>query len=171
MWWIALVVLIAVVLLSNAFLFSLIKINKTSMLPTFSDGNTVFLNKVAYKKHAPASGDIIVFRRTTASGTDYVVKRIIGVPGDKIDIQNGNVYRNNILLDEPYVEYHSSDELSVTVPKHRYFVLGDNRQKSLDSRNEEIGFVRRREIYGKVIFKIFPFEGIDIVSHEYADKK
>lgn len=164
------IIAVAVALLLNIFVFTLIQVNKTSMYPTLNDGDVVFLNKTAYWFSKPKSGDIIVFKRAESDGTKInYVKRVIGLPGDTIEIKNGNVYRNGVKLNEPYLIVITEDELSVTVPENKYFVMGDNRNVSLDSKSETIGFIDISEIMGKVVFKTRPLEGIDKYVHDYAD--
>lgn len=160
----------AVAFLLNMFVFSLTEVRQTSMYPTLKDSEVVFLSKISYWFNEPASGDIIVFSRKTAE-KNYV-KRIIGVPGDKIEIKSGMVYRNGVLLDEPYLNGMTTwGTVSVEVPENKYFVLGDNRKDSIDSRSSSIGYVDRSEIMGKVVFKIIPPGSITQYSHAYANAK
>lgn len=165
-------VVIAAILacLLNMFVFSLTEVRQTSMYPTLKDGEVVFLSKISYWFNEPASGDIVVFSRKTAD-KNYV-KRIIGIPGDKIEIKDGKVYRNGVLLDEPYLNGMTTwGSVSVEVPEGKYFVLGDNRRDSIDSRSASIGYVDRTEIMGKVIFKVVPPGSIQKYSHAYANIK
>ena len=168
-------VLIAAViaLLLNKFVFSLIEVNMTSMYPTVNNSDVVFLNKTAYWFGGPESGDIIVFEREQSndSQTKNYIKRVIGVPGDTIEITNGNVYRNGVLLDEPYLIVTTNGSYHITVPENKYFVMGDNRTVSVDSRSPSIGFVDKSEILGRVVFKTKPFGTIPKYKHDYADVK
>ena len=159
-------------LLLNSFVFSLIEVNKTSMYPTLKDKEVVFLSKISYWFSNPASGDIVVFSREENSGSKInYVKRVIGLPGDKIEINDGKVYRNGVLLDEPYLSVITEGTYVFEVPEKKYFVMGDNRNVSLDSKSSIIGYVDRKEIKGKVLFKTKPFGKIEQYSHNYADVK
>ncbi len=164
---IAAAVLIAVLL--NAFVFKIVVVNKTSMVPTLNSGDKVFLSKITYTFSEPKSGDIIVFSRDNDPET-YYIKRVIGLPGDTIDILDGKVYRNGVELNEPYIAEITEDTLSVTVPEGEYFVMGDNRNLSVDSKNPQFGNAKRENILGKVVFSISPFGKIEKYNHDYANK-
>lgn len=166
------VIAFVVALLINTFIFSFIQVNKTSMVPTFNDMDVVFLNKTAYWFNGPASGDVVVFRRKDLKGvkTNYI-KRVIGVPGDKIEIKDGKVYRNGIELNEPYIAEDTNGEITSVVPEGKYFVMGDNRNVSLDSKSSIIGLVDKKEILGRVFFKFKPWGKVERYKHDYADRK
>jgi signal peptidase I len=124
------------------------------MEQTLSVGDTFVCNLQAYRSHMPTRGDVIVFQHK-----DYILaKRIIGLPGDRIEGRNGMVWVNGKVSDEPYVEHvgSSNDELDnfgpVIVASGTVFLLGDNRDNSLDSRLGEFGDVRLSDIMGKAIF-------------------
>ena len=160
----------ALALCINMFIFQLIEVNKTSMVPTLQDKEIVFLNKTAYWFGGPKSGDIIVFEKTFDGEKTNYVKRVIGIPGDEIKIQDGKVYRNGVLLREPYLSIPTYGDIIAVIPDGEYFVMGDNRNLSLDSKSEKFGLVKRDEILGKVIFKTRPLDTIDQYVHDYADK-
>lgn len=166
------IIALAVAFLINTFVFSFIEVNKTSMMPTFEDMNVVFLNKTAYWFDGPESGDVVVFHRKDLKGAEInYIKRVIGVPGDTIEIKDGKVYRNGVELDEPYIAENTRGEQTAVVPEGKYFVMGDNRNVSLDSKSPSIGFVDKNEIIGKVFFKFKPWGKVDSYKHNYADKK
>lgn len=161
-----------IALLLNWFVFSLIEVNKTSMYPTLNDADVVFLTKISYWFSGPDSGDIIVFAREQQDGSKInYVKRVIGLPGDVIEIRDGEVYRNGIKLDEPYINEKTEGIYKCEVPEGKYYVLGDNRNVSLDSKNEIIGLVDESEILGKVVFKTKPFGKIEKYDHSDSDRK
>lgn len=126
-----------------------------SMLPTYKHGDYLFVNKIAYKFSEPKRGDVIVFKSNLPT-QKYLIKRIIGVPGDVIEIKNNKLYINGKETDEKYIkEPMSTDDIKVIVGKDKYFVMGDNRNHSLDSRYTEVGQIAKTNILGKVEFKIF----------------
>ncbi|GAB4112401.1 MAG: signal peptidase I [Candidatus Caldatribacteriota bacterium] len=125
-----------------------------SMEPTLHDRERLIANKISYRFESPQRGEIIIFKPPFPTNRNYI-KRIIGIPGDKIQIINGIVYVNDKQLEEPYVEYQSYENLStVIVPEDSYFVLGDNRPNSSDSRYW--GFVPRKNIIGKTWVLFWP---------------
>ena len=132
-----------------------------SMEPTFYEGQRLLINKVVYHFHEPERGDIIVFHPPHNQKTDFI-KRIIALPGEYVEIKDGTVYihkendeGNVLVLDEPYIkELPSRPFKGDTVPKDEYFVLGDNRNNSNDSRNDWT--VKREDIIGKAWLSIWP---------------
>ncbi len=147
----------------NCCIFQIIVIEQHSMDPTLAEGEKVYLSKCAYWLSEPKSGDIIVFYDENSS-SNYV-KRVIGLPGDEIRIENGSVYRNGTLLVEPYIKEVTSGDFSITVPDGKYFCMGDNRNVSIDSRDERIGCIAKSAIIGKVIFSVSPLHGIAKYTH------
>ncbi len=157
--------------LLNCFVFQIVSICQTSMYPTFNDGNRVFLCKCAYWFSEPESGDIVVFK--TPARPDDLIKRVIGLPGDTIEISNGVLKRNGIALDEPYINGGSGNtkgSFYCVVPEGQYFCIGDNRNVSTDSRSPQIGCVPASDIKGKVLFCISPLSLIKNYNHSFADK-
>ena len=156
-------VIIASVLL--AFIKPII-IRQSSMEPTFYNGDYVFISKQAYSIFGdPQRGDVVVFHTgmQTDDGEDKnLIKRIIGLPGDTVEIIDGYVYLNGQLLDEPYInEQGVSGEMeAVTVAEGELFCMGDNRRVSLDSRDAAVGCVNQDEILGKVFVRLYPFSEI-----------
>lgn len=133
----------------------------SSMNDTLQENNYLLVNKLAYKNaEHPEYGDIIVFSSTITNG-DFLIKRVIGVEGDEIRIQDGEVYRNNELLCEDYVDAFTDGCLVSIIPDNKVFVMGDNRPCSLDSRSSEVGLVSEENILGKVAIRLFPFDKIE----------
>ncbi len=138
------------------FLYQPVKVEGTSMLPGLEDQERIFINKFVYKFESIQRGDIVVFHYPRDPSKSYI-KRVIGVAGDKIIIRNGYVYVNGQLLPEPYVPVEYFDPRSyaeITVPDGAYYVLGDHRTMSNDSR--DFGPVDSEYIYGKAVFVYWP---------------
>jgi len=140
------------------FLYQPVKVEGTSMMPGLEDQERIFVNKFVYRWEPIQRGDIVVFRYPRDPSKSYI-KRVIGVAGDRIRIENGQVYVNDEALDEDYVPSEYADARSyaeTTVPAGSYFVLGDHRTMSNDSR--DFGPVSERYIYGKAVFGYWPME-------------
>jgi signal peptidase I len=153
---IAISVVLAVVLI--VFIYQPVKVEGTSMMPGLTDQERIFINKYTYKLGAGSieREDLVVFHYPYDPTQSYI-KRIIGLPGDSVQISDGTVYVNGRLLSEPYVPAEYRDHVSLpkeSVPPDKYFVLGDHRSSSNDSR--VWGFVDRKEIYGKAVFVYWP---------------
>ena len=140
------------------------------MSGTLHHSEFVLVNKLAYIRSEPAHGDIIVFNYPE-NPSEQFVKRIIAIPGDSIEIRQGSVYVNGKVLNEPYVSrgaqiagFTERDVLPLrTVPSGAYFVMGDNRRGSRDSR--EWGFLPRKFIVGKVWLAYWPPDDFGIIDH------
>ena len=113
--------------------------------------------KVIYKKGEAGKGEIVIIKRVDLS-VKYLVKRIIAVEGDTLEIKDNELYLNNEVVNEPYIKekMESTDYNKITIPTGKVFVMGDNRNKSVDSRSSTIGLIDVKDIEGKVIFKL-PF--------------
>jgi len=140
------------------FLYQPVKVEGTSMMPMLEDQERIFVNKFVYRLESIQRDDIIVFRYPRDPSKSYI-KRVIGVAGDRIRIDGGQVYVNGEVLDEEYVPAEYSDARSypeIVVPPHFYFVLGDHRSMSQDSR--DFGPVSQNLIYGKAVFGYWPMD-------------
>lgn len=141
-------------------------VKETSMEPTLYENNYVFLAKQAYRFGDPKRGDIIVFKSDIANeeegGTKLLIKRIIGLPGDSIKVEDNQVYLNGKLLNEPYIKEQGDvpGQVDLTVPEGKIFVMGDNRRVSLDSRSPDVGCVDLDRVVGKAFFRLFPIQDI-----------
>jgi signal peptidase I len=134
------------------FLYQPVRVEGTSMLPRLENSDRLFINKFVYHIEAIERGDIVVFRYPRDPAKSYI-KRVIGLPGDRIRIVHGQVWLNDNLLREPYVpqEYRDTRSMQETViPEGSYFMMGDHRSISSDSR--EFGAVARDLVYGKAVF-------------------
>ena len=144
-------------------------VKETSMQPTLYENNYIFLSKQAYLFGDPKAGDIIVFHSNlkTENGKEkLLIKRIIGLTGDKIKISDEKVYLNDEILEEPYtLEPYTAGWVEETeVPQGSLFVMGDNRQNSSDSRDESVGFVKIDKVLGKAVFRLYPFNDIGLIK-------
>ncbi|MBI3647059.1 MAG: signal peptidase I [Acidobacteriales bacterium] len=140
------------------FLYQPVKVEGTSMMPGLENQERIFVNKFVYRWEPIARGDIVVFRYPRNTSENYI-KRVIGVAGDRVRIENGQVYVNGDPIEEDYVPSDYADARSfpeITVPQHSFFVLGDHRTMSKDSR--DFGPVNERYIYGKAVFGYWPME-------------
>jgi len=131
------------------------RVDGTSMEPNLMNGEYLIVSKVSYLLSQPKRGDIIVFPSPYPGENNEFIKRVIGLPGETVSIVDGTVYINGVALSEPYVVNHDQSNMApVTVPDGEYFVLGDNRPVSLDSRYG--WFVSRGEIVGKAWLCYWP---------------
>ena len=140
------------------FLYQPVKVEGTSMMPSLEDQERIFVNKFVYRLEPIERGDIVVFRYPRDPSKSYI-KRVIGMAGDHIRIDGGQVYVNGAALDEGYVPSEYSDSRSypeTTVPPQSFFVLGDHRSMSNDSR--DFGPVNQSFIYGKAVFGYWPMD-------------
>lgn len=140
------------------FLYQPVKVEGTSMMPSLEDQERIFVNKFVYRLEPIERGDIVVFRYPRDPSKSYI-KRVIGMAGDHIRIEGGEVYVNGQALDESYVPPEYADTRSypeLVVPANSYFVLGDHRSMSNDSR--DFGSVNQSFIYGKAVFGYWPME-------------
>jgi signal peptidase I len=140
-----------------------VRVEGTSMLPNLEDQDRLFINKMAFRVGEIHRGDVVVFKYPKDEEESFI-KRIIGLPGDRVRIDRGQVFVNDHLLTEPYVPARFEDERSAAemrIPPHQYFVLGDHRNISRDSR--EFGPVNRDLIYGKAAFVYWPVDQAGVV--------
>jgi signal peptidase I len=141
--------------------FSPTIVREHSMEDTLKENDIIYVARQAYLLGAPRHGDIVVFQTALENGSGgekVLVKRVIGLPGDRIAIIDNVVYRNGEALEEPYLksERVSGQMSERTVPAESYFVMGDNRAVSNDSRGDSIGFITKDQLQGKALFRIFP---------------
>ena len=143
------------------------------MHPTFLDKQYILTNLITLRFNKPKIGDVVVFKAPKDQEKDYI-KRVIGTPGDAVSIKDGEVYVNGQLLDQSkflkssvktYGGSFLRDGETVTVPSESYFVIGDNRSGSSDSR--EWGFVPIKSIIGKSLFVYWPLDKIELIKNPY----
>ena len=146
-------------------------VKQTSMENTLHENDYMIMYKQAYRSHSPERGDIIIFQSSMPdenTGKDkLLIKRVIGLPGDQLSIINSQLYINGEEYHEDYLKdgYTPAFETpqegeTYTVPDGQYFVMGDNRAGSIDSRRSEVGTVSQEQIQGKVVLRLFPFNRI-----------
>ena len=145
-----------------------VKVEGTSMLPRLHDGERIFVNKLIYYGLPEIErGDIVVFWFPNDPGKSYI-KRVIGLPGETVQVRGGRIFVNGKELQEPYLETSlnvaAADEAPVYVKPHYYFVMGDNRDNSSDSRSW--GLVPEKYIYGKALFRYWPLSQASVIRHE-----
>ena len=160
---------IAETLLLTLFIFWIVntatgrfRIEGHSMLPTLQEGEYVIINKLSYYLEDPERGDIIVLNFPNDRSRDFI-KRVIGIPGDYIEVDNGQVMINGTILDEPYINAQPNYSGTWQVPEDQYFVLGDNRNNSSDSHNWS--FLPQEDIVGKAWLIYWGPENWGLVPH------
>jgi signal peptidase I len=137
------------------------RIDGSSMNPTLQHGEYLLINNLSYYLNEPERGDIIVFHHPNSDLN--LIKRVIGLPGDQIEISDQHVKVNGVILDEPYIQAEPTYSGNWTVPEGQYFVLGDNRNSSSDSHSWQ--YLPRENIIGKAIFIYYPFTDWGRVPH------
>ena len=145
-------------------------VNGTSMVPTLEDGDQLIADKVTYRFRDPERFDIIIFPYQYAEKT-YFIKRIIGLPGERVRIdEQGKIYINGKVLEEHYgLEQMVNPGLAaeeITLGDDEYLVLGDNRNVSEDSRYPDVGNIKRKDIIGRAWLRIYPFSRFGILKHQ-----
>jgi signal peptidase I len=150
------------------------QVKGSSMFPTYKDKEYILTDKLSYKFRTPVRGEVIILKSPKNPDIDFI-KRVIGLPGEKVRIENGVVYLNDAPFEESYLKVTTplfpggfmQEGMEVTVPDGNYFVMGDNRPGSSDSR--EFGFVPFENIIGRVIFRYFPIERMGgITTPQYS---
>ena len=141
-----------------------------SMEPALSDGDNLIVDKISYRFHDPERFDIIIFPYQWEPNT-YYIKRIIGLPGETIQIDDeGNIYIDGEVLQEHYglerIQNPGSAREPITLGEDEYFVLGDNRNNSEDSRFTQVGVIHRDDIVGRAWLRIYPFDRIGFIRHQ-----
>ena len=153
------IIIILVVLFIKAFIVTPIKVNGESMYPTLEEGDIMILNKTAYYFNKPERFDIVVVNMPD----EYLIKRVIGLPGEHIEYKNNTLYVDGKKVKENFkhgvtANFNIEELGSDTIPLNTYLVLGDNRENSLDSR--ELGFIREDQLLGRTSLIILPFDRI-----------
>ena len=148
------------------------QIRGASMEPTFESGDYIFTSKITYKFRKQERGDVIVFKAPSNPDIEYI-KRIIGLPGDTVEIRSEEVYVNGRQLTEPYIAAKTplweggfiKDSQPMVVPQGKLFVMGDNRPRSSDSR--EFGFITIDSIVGQVFYRYFPTTKLGRINNPF----
>ena len=149
------------------FVLRIMDVHGTSMFPTLNNGDKVLVSDLFYE---PARGDIVVFKKDSYDDNKALVKRVVAVAGDvvNIDFERGVVYVNGEALEEDYIDVLTTTKIDFigpqTVPDNCLFVMGDNRNASTDSRDKRIGMVDKRLVIGKVLLVVYPFNSFGSVE-------
>ena len=162
------VVIMAIMVMIYLFIMSPQEISGASMEPNFHNGEYILTNKIIYKFKEPIRGDVIIFKSPKDKTVDYI-KRIIGLPGDTVRLENNSYYVNDVKIEEPYepsdMPIYGGSFLAegdeITVPEGQYFVSGDNRPHSSDSR--EFGTIAKEEFIGQAFFRYFPVSQLGLI--------
>lgn len=157
-------IIIIVVVLVRTFLYTTIRVNGESMAETLSNGDLMILDKIGFNTKGLDRFDIIVFDTKVDR---KLIKRVIGLPGETVEYKDDNLYINGKILKDEYgygytFDFDLSDIDVEKIPKDYYFVMGDNRENSIDSR--VLGLVSKKDIMGKAIFTVFPFKDFGSVD-------
>lgn len=158
------VIIIIIILFIYVYVTSVAQVVGNSMYPTLRNQEVLILNKAKYHFFDVKRGDIISF---TYEDTKYLIKRVIGLPGDMIEIKNNELYINGKIYEETYLSDDvTTEDFSIKnlgydkIPRNKYLVLGDNRENSLDSR--EIGLIDKKDIIGEIQFRLWPLNRIKL---------
>lgn len=166
--WMESIIIVIIAIVINVFIFNITTVSGESMNPTLENGDRLILKK--YEKllntEVYSRGDIVVFKSPLDKDNRSFIKRVVGVPGDKINISRGDLYINDEYIKEPYVENESFTESlsygkNYIVPEYKIFVMGDNRLTGGSNDSRSFGSISVEEIKGKVVLRIFPFNKIN----------
>ena len=148
--------------------FQTVTLQESAMEPTYSVGEKFFVNRAVYKIKSPKRGDVIVFRTSVSDDAALHIRRVIGLPGETVLIKDGQVYINGKVYEEngayPDITNAGLADSSITLESGEYFVLGDNRNNSEDSRFSAIGNINKKYIVGKLWFTVSPKSKIGFVK-------
>ena len=161
-WVFEIVVALVLAAMVGIMLFQTVTMQESSMEPTIEVGDRFFINRVVYKFTSPKRGDLIVFRTNASDDAALHIRRVIGLPGETIQISGGRILIDGEAYKEgkdfPMISNPGLASSSITLESGEYFVLGDNRNNSEDSRYADVGMIKKRYIAGKIWFTCAPFE-------------
>lgn len=168
-WIIYILIIVGLTYLIITFVGQRTRVSGQSMETTLHDGDNLIVDKISYRFREPKRYEIIVFPYRYKEDT-YYIKRIIGLPGETVQVSDGKVYINGRELDENYgneemLEAGIAAE-PITLGEDEYFVLGDNRNHSSDSRDESVGVLHRDELLGRAWIRIWPLNTFGVIRHE-----
>ena len=164
---------VMVVVLRNVMGTVLVK--GSSMEPNFNHGDLVFVNKLSTSVGSPDYGDVVICKLDEGSSYENIIKRVVGLPGDEVVIAEKDteeevydLYINGELIEEPFLgepmESDGNIEYPFVVPENSYFVMGDNRNESLDSRRASVGAIQKDNLEGKVVLRLYPFSKFGLID-------
>ncbi|SHO53613.1 signal peptidase I [Anaerocolumna xylanovorans DSM 12503] len=162
--------IIAAVLLIHNYVGQQIEVSGSSMEATLHNEDHLILEKISYETGDPKRFDIIVFRPYAEDKKTYYIKRVIGLPGETVQIIGSDIYINGEILKEDYgnalIEDAGIANEPVKLASDEYFALGDNRNNSKDSRNPAVGVIKRKSILGRAWVRIWPLNGVGVLKHQ-----
>lgn len=168
-WLLYIVLIIAFTWFVVTFMGQRTEVSGSSMETTLSDKDQLIVDKMTYRFRDPKRYDIVVFPYQYQDNT-YYIKRIIGLPGETVQILSGMVYIDGMRLDEHYgnemMENPGIAEEPLTLDENEYFVLGDNRNNSSDSRASDVGLIHRKDLIGRAWIRVWPLSQIGVIHHE-----
>ncbi len=154
---------LVIVVVINLFLGQTRRVDGLSMEPNLEDNQRIIMEKITYRFHRPRRGDIVILRRPDGSYAHPLIKRVVGLPGETIEIRDGSVRINGAVLDEPYLDQPTLGYVApLVIPEDQVYVLGDNRASSNDSRS--FGPVPWEDILGKAWIRYWPPEAVGRIS-------
>lgn len=160
------IVISAVLFFSINAISARIRVESVSMQPTLYAGNFVVVNKLSYRFGSPERGDIIVFKYPPNPAQDPYIKRVIGLPGEQLRIEDGKVFINGVRFTEPYISVDTRQGGDWAIPEDAVFVMGDNRNNSSDSR--AWGVVPYENVIGKAVVVYWPPQDWEVLNKPYA---
>lgn len=168
-WIVYILIIVGLTYLIITFVGQRTRVSGSSMETTLSDGDNLIVDKISYRFGEPKRYEIIVFPYQYEENT-YYIKRIIGLPGEMVQVMDGDVYINGQKLDENYGNEAMQDSgiaaEPITLGEDEYFVLGDNRNHSADSRDDSVGVLHRKDLLGRAWIRIWPFNKFGVIKHE-----
>ena len=169
-WLVYILIIIGLTYLIITFVGQRTMVSGSSMETTLQNGDNLIVDKISYRFRDPKRYDIIVFPYKYEEDT-YYIKRIIGMPGETVQIQDGYVYINGEqLTSDIYGKERINNPQTaaepVTLGENEYFVMGDNRNHSMDSRDPSVGVLKRSDLIGRAWMRIYPFDSIGVIRHE-----
>ena len=146
--------------------FQTVTLQESAMEPTYSVSEKFFVNRALYKISSPKRGDVIVFKTSASDSAALHIRRVIGLPGETVQIKDGKIYINGKVYEEngAYQDMTDGANSAITLESGEYFVLGDNRNNSEDSRFSDIGNISKKYIIGKVWFTVSPKNKIGFIK-------
>lgn len=160
------IVFVIVVIFIAVYVVGLQQVVGPSMSPNLNNGDILILDKISYRFTDIKRGDVVSLYY---ADTKYLIKRVIGLPGEYIEFKEGKLYIDNELIEEEYLNGVTTADFSLKdlgydkIPENYYLVLGDNRGDSLDSRDPKVGLIKKDDIMGKVRFRIWPINKISVI--------